>query len=77
MSQTVSLALTPQTRDTLRRIADDRRRPLAHVLRARVVLLSDERLPVPRRRHQEFIAFLDQVEEAVPAGKSLPPRRRG
>ena len=46
MSQTVSLVLTAQTRDALRRIADDRRRPLAHILRARIVLLSDERLPV-------------------------------
>ena len=46
MSQTVSLALTAQTRDALRRIVDDRRRPLAHILRARIVLLSDERLPV-------------------------------
>ncbi|MDQ2801386.1 MAG: transposase, partial [Pseudomonadota bacterium] len=25
----------------------------------------------PRHRHQEFIAFLDQVEEAVPAGKVI------
>ena len=33
-------------RDALRRIVDDRRRPLAHILRARIVLLSDERLPV-------------------------------
>ena len=46
MSQTVSFVLTSQTRDALRRIIDDRRRPLAHILRARIVLLSDERLPV-------------------------------
>ena len=46
MSQTVSLVLTSQIRDALRRIIDDRRRPLAHILRARIVLLSDERLPV-------------------------------
>ncbi len=46
MSQTVSLVLTAQTREALRRIVDDRRRPLAHILRARIVLLSDERLPV-------------------------------
>jgi len=25
----------------------------------------------PRHRHQEFIAFLDQIEEAVPAGKVI------
>ena len=46
MSQTVSLVLTAQTREALSRIVDDRRRPLAHILRARIVLLSDERLPV-------------------------------
>ncbi len=46
MSQTVSLVLASQTRDALRRIIDDRRRPLAHILRAWIVLLSDERLPV-------------------------------
>ena len=46
MSKTVSLVLTAQTRDALRRVADDRRRPLAHILRTRIVLLSDRRLPV-------------------------------
>ena len=25
----------------------------------------------PRHRHQEFIAFLDQIEDAVPAGKVI------
>ena len=45
MSQIVSLAVTAQTRDALRLIVDDRRRPLAHILRARIVLLSDEHLP--------------------------------
>ena len=34
-----------QTREALSWIVDDRRRPLAHILRARIVLLSDERLP--------------------------------
>jgi transposase len=32
---------------------------------------------VPRHRHQEFIRFISTVERSVPAGKSLPPRRRG
>jgi transposase len=31
----------------------------------------------PRHRHQEFVSFLSSVERIVPAGKSLPPRRRG
>lgn len=38
--------LTARTREALHRIVDDRRRPLAHILWARIVLLSDERLPV-------------------------------
>jgi len=46
MSQTVSLVLSPQMRQALQTIVDDRRQAVKHVLRARVVLLSDERLPV-------------------------------
>ncbi len=46
MSQTVSLILPSSVREALQQIIDDRRRPLKHILRARIVLLSDERLPV-------------------------------
>ena len=46
MSQTVSLILSQQTRDALREVIEDRRQAVKHVLRARIVLLSDERLPV-------------------------------
>ena len=46
MSQTVSLVLSAQMRQALQTIVDDRRRAVKHVLRARIVLLSDERLPV-------------------------------
>ena len=46
MSQTVSLVLSAQTRQALQKIVDDRRQAVKHVLRARIVLLSDERLPV-------------------------------
>ena len=46
MSQTVSLLLTSQSRHALQEVVADRRRPLAYILRARIVLLSDERLPV-------------------------------
>ena len=45
MSQTVSLVLSPQTRRALEAIVEDRRREVKHVLRARIVLLSDTRLP--------------------------------
>ena len=34
------------TRDALREVIEDRRQVVKHVLRARIVLLSDERLPV-------------------------------
>ena len=46
MSQTVSLVLSAQMRQALQTIVDDRRQAVKHVLRARIVLLSDERLPV-------------------------------
>ena len=46
MSQTVSLVLSQQTREALNEIVNDRRHAVKHVLRARIVLLSDERLPV-------------------------------
>ena len=46
MSQTVSLVLSQRTREALKKIANDRRHAGKHVLRARIVLLSDERLPV-------------------------------
>ncbi len=46
MAQTVSILLNPTDRDRLGQIAADRNRPLKHVLRAKIVLLSDERLPV-------------------------------
>lgn len=46
MSQSVSLILPSSVREALQQIIDDRRRPLKHILRAPIVLLSDERLPV-------------------------------
>ena len=46
MSQTVSLVLSPQTRRALERIVEDRRHAVKHVLRARIVLLSNARLSV-------------------------------
>ena len=46
MSQTVSLVLSSQTRQAVEEIVSDRRHAVKHVLRARIVLLSDDRLPV-------------------------------
>ena len=40
------IILPSSVREALQQIIDDRRRPLKHILRARIVLLSDERLPV-------------------------------
>ena len=38
------IVLTSEYLAALRQIVNDRRRPLTHILRARIVLLSDERL---------------------------------
>ena len=46
MCKTMSLVLSPQTRQTLKKIVEGRRYATKHVLRARIVLLSDERFPV-------------------------------
>jgi len=44
MAQTVNILLNAADRDRLEQIVGDRNRPLEHVLRAGIVLLSDERL---------------------------------
>ena len=46
MAQTVSFLLSGEDRSGLQGIIEDRRRPVKHVQRAQIVLLSDERLPV-------------------------------
>ena len=46
MAQTVSLLLSAQGRAGLHGIIQDRSRPVKHVQRARIVLLSSDRLPV-------------------------------
>lgn len=45
MTQTVSILLNTTDRNRLEQIVGDRNRPLKHVLRARIVLLSGDRLP--------------------------------
>ena len=46
MAQTVNVIVCPEDRERLRAIVGDRNRPLKHVQRANIVLLSAERLPV-------------------------------
>ena len=46
MARTVSLLLSAQHSADLRRFIEDRGRPVKHVQRAQIILLSAERLPV-------------------------------
>ena len=46
MAQTSCVILTPSDRERLTTIIGDRNRPLKHIQRARIILHSDERLPV-------------------------------
>jgi hypothetical protein len=46
MAQTVNIILHAEDRERLLAIIGDRNRPLKHVQRAKIVLLSAERLPV-------------------------------
>src|SRR5271163_415932 len=46
MARTVSLLLSAQHSADLQRVIEDRGRPVKHVQRARIILLSAERLPV-------------------------------
>jgi transposase len=46
MAQTVSVIVTAEDRGRLLAVAGDRNRPLKHVQRAHIILLSAERLPV-------------------------------
>src|SRR4051812_13138142 len=52
MAQTVCVILTEAEKARLRAISEDRSQPLKHIQRARVVLLSAERLPVLEVAHQ-------------------------
>lgn len=46
MAQTVSVIVSPEDRARLAAVIGDRSRPLKHTQRARIVLLSADRLPV-------------------------------
>jgi transposase len=46
MAQTVSIIVSPEDRERLTAVIGDRNRPLKHSQRARIILLSADRLPV-------------------------------
>ena len=46
MAQTVSVIVSPEDRARLAAVVGDRSRPLKHIQRSRIVLVSAERLPV-------------------------------
>jgi DNA invertase Pin-like site-specific DNA recombinase len=46
MARTVSLLLSAQHSADLQRVIEDRGRPVKHVQRAQIILLSADRLPV-------------------------------
>jgi len=52
MAQTVNVLLAAEDRERLLTIASDCRRPLKRAQRARIILLSSERLPVLQITHQ-------------------------
>jgi transposase len=56
MAQTVSVLLAAGDRERLLAIAGDRSRPLEHVQRARIILLSAERFPVLRVARQAGVS---------------------
>ncbi|PIK72814.1 IS630 family transposase, partial [Methylobacterium frigidaeris] len=56
MAQTVCVILTEDEKARLHAISQDRARPLKHVQRARIVLLSAERLPVLEVAHQAGVS---------------------
>jgi transposase len=56
MAQTVCVILTEAEKARLRAISEDRARPLKHIQRARIVLLSAERLSVLEVAHQAGVS---------------------
>lgn len=56
MAQTVCVLLDDATQSALAAVAGDRYRPLKHILRARIVLLSAERLPVQEVARQAGVS---------------------
>lgn len=83
MAQTVCVLLDDATPSALVTIAGDRSRPLKHILRARIVLLSAERLPVQEVARQAGISrpavwrwqqrFAEEGVEGLLGDKTRPP----
>lgn len=57
MAQTVCVVLDDATTSQLAGIADNRSRPLKHILRARIILLSAERLTVQEVARQAGVSW--------------------
>lgn len=83
MAQTVCMLLDDATQSALAAIAGDRSRPLKHILRTRIVLLSAERLPVQELARQASISrsavwrwqqrFAEEGVEGLLRDKTRPP----
>lgn len=56
MAQTVCVILTEVEKARLRAISEDRAHPLKHIQRARIILLSAERLSVLEIAHQAGVS---------------------
>jgi hypothetical protein len=56
MAQTVSVIVRPEDRARLAAILGDRNRPLKHVQRVNIILLSAERLPVLEVAHRAGVS---------------------
>jgi hypothetical protein len=65
MAQTVSLLLSAEDRAGLHGLIEDRRRPVKHVQRAQIVLLSADRLPVLEIAKRVGISLLRDVKAAM------------
>ena len=83
MAQTVCVLLDGATESALSMIAGDRSRPLKHILRARIVLLSFERLSVQDVARQAGVSrpavwrwqqrFAEEGVEGLLRDKTRPP----
>ncbi|MCJ2046047.1 helix-turn-helix domain-containing protein, partial [Methylobacterium sp. J-078] len=83
MAQTVCVLLDAATQSALAAIAGDRSRPLKHILRARIILLSAERLNVQEVARQAGVSrpavwrwqqrFPEEGVEGLLHDKTRPP----
>ena len=87
MAQIVCVLLDDATKSALSAIAGDRSRPLKHILRAHIVLLSAERLNVQDVAQQAGVSrpavwrwrqrFAEEGVEGLLRDKTRPPRGEG